>query len=167
MLAEKRDESDLIDHYRDELEVWRIDLAANGVFEGWVMSDFWTTLTSLNPRIHPATRAFVNRWLELARDGGDLADDKTARMLITARERKLKGGRARLANAAALDAWTGRSGLVRLDYRWSIAGGHLNDIYAGLEASCCWSQKPVTYSPSPCDPLKASSSILQSPLPTH
>lgn len=135
LLAEKRDESALIDHYRDELEVWRISLAANQVFEGWVMSDFWTTLTSLNPRIHPATRAFVNRWLELARDGGDLADDKTARMLITARERKLKGGRARLANAAALDAWTGRSGLVRLDYRWSIAGGHLNDIYAGLEAS--------------------------------
>ncbi len=135
LLAEKRDESELIDRYREQLEVWGADLAAKQVFEGWVMSDFWTTLASLNPRIHPATQAFVNRWLELGRDGGDLADDKTARGLITARERKLKGGRARLANAAALDAWTGGSGLVRLDYRWSIAGGHLNDIYAGLEAS--------------------------------
>lgn len=135
LLAEKRDDSTLIDDYRTEIEAWRADLAANQVFESWVSSDFWTTLASLNPRIHPATRSFVDRWFELARDGGDLADDETTRRLITARERKLKGGRARLANAAALDAWTGRSGLVRLDYRWSIAGRHLNDIYAGLEAS--------------------------------
>jgi hypothetical protein len=135
LLAEKRDDTELIDGYRDELEVWRSDLAASEVFDGWVSSDFWTTLANLNPRIHPATKSFVDRWLELVREGDDLTDDETARRLITARERKLKGGRARLANAAALDVWTGGSGLVRLDYRWSVARRHLNDIYAGLEVS--------------------------------
>ncbi len=135
MLAEKRDDAVLVDRYRDALDEWRADLVRHDVFGGWELTDFWTTLARLNSRIHPATRAFVDRWLELAKAGGDLADNDSARRLITDRERRLKGGRARLANAAALDAWTGGSGLVRLDYRWSIASRHLNDIFAGMETA--------------------------------
>ena len=135
LLAEECDETELINSYRDELEQWRTDLVLQDVFDGWVLSDFWITLASLNPRIHPATQSFVNKWLALARKGSDLADDDSARRLIVARERKLKGGRARLNNPGALDEWAGGSGLVRLDYRWNVASVHLNDIFAGLEAS--------------------------------
>lgn len=135
ILAEKRADPALAKKYRDSLVDWRKDLEVQGVFDDWSIPDFWMTLTSLNSRIHPATRAFVDQWFELAKPGGDLADNDSARLLIKNREHAIKGGRARLANAAALDAWTGGSGLVRLDYRWSIASRHLNDIFAGLAAA--------------------------------
>jgi hypothetical protein len=56
-----------------------------------------------------------------------VADDQALRALVRQREIRLKGGRARLVNAAALDAWRGRSGLVRLDYRWPVRLPHHTD----------------------------------------
>ena len=70
-------------------------------------------------------RTSSTRWLDLAESDIDLATDPAATKLITTRERQIKGGRARLVNQAALDRWSGRSGLSRLDYRWSVARRHL------------------------------------------
>jgi hypothetical protein len=131
MLADKRGDTSLSDDFRDSLAAWQQDLDNERVFEGWDREAFWSTLTGLNPRLHPATRTFVNAWLAMA-EAGDVADTKACRDVILAREIKLKGGRARLTNPAALDAWSERAGLVRLDYRWSVAARHLDDIYAGM-----------------------------------
>jgi hypothetical protein len=73
---------------------------------------------------------FVNRWLDLIGDDVDLARSRAASELIRARERAIKGGRARLANQSALDRWSGGSGLYRHDFRWQISRGHLADLYA-------------------------------------
>lgn len=134
MLADKRGDDSLSDDFRASLEEWQQDLEDERVFENWDRDAFWSTLTALNPRLHPATKTFVNAWLSIAEDG-EVADDKRARDLIHAREIKLKGGRARLTNPAALDAWSERAGLVRLDYRWGVASRHLDDIHTGLGVS--------------------------------
>lgn len=134
MLADKRGDSSLSDEFRASLEEWQQDLEDERVFDSWDRDAFWVTLTGLNPRLHTATKTFVNAWLALA-ESGEVADDKRARDLIHAREIKLKGGRARLTNPAALDAWSERAGLVRLDYRWGVASRHLDDIHTGLGIS--------------------------------
>jgi hypothetical protein len=134
MLADKRGDGSLTDDFRASVEEWQQDLDDERVFDGWDRGAFWSTLTGLNPRLHPATKAFVNAWLTLA-ESGNVADDKASRDLIRAREIKLKGGRARLTNPAALDAWSERAGLVRLDYRWGVASRHLDDIHTGLGIS--------------------------------
>ena len=132
MLADKRGDDSLSDDFRAELEEWQTDLDDEQVFDAWDRGAFWSTLVGLNRRLHPATRGFVDSWLRVA-ESGDVADSKDARSLIQAREIKLKGGRARLTNSAALDTWSERAGLVRLDYRWGVASRHLDDIYTALE----------------------------------
>ena len=97
---------------------------------GWDTTQLWSRLSTLNPNLRPATRSFVDEWVALARERRPRGNE--ARDLIRLRERRLKAGRARLDNPAARDAWAGDSGLGLLDYRWSVASRHLNDIYAGL-----------------------------------
>ena len=65
----------------------------------------------------------------------DLPPNRAASELISTRERQIKGGRARLVNQAALDRWSGGSGLGRHDFRWLIARGHLADLYDARAAS--------------------------------
>ena len=134
MLADKRGDVALSELYRGDLEEWEAELADEQVFDDWDRTQFWVTMTGLNHRLRPATRHFVDTWLGFAERGG-VADDTAARALIRTREIRLKGGRARLTNPAALDAWSGEAGLVRLDYRWGVASRHLDDIHAGLEVT--------------------------------
>jgi hypothetical protein len=131
MLAEKRESEALIDRYRSEIEYWYDGLVADDIWGGWSYSDFWDVLEGLNPRVR-RSRAFVDAWLTGARATAGVADDESLRGLVAARESALKGSRARLVNQAALDVWTGGSGLVRLDYRWQVARTMTNDIFAGL-----------------------------------
>ena len=84
----------------------------------------------------PITMQFVNRWLDLIETHTDLAHNKAAADLVSARERRIKGGRARLVNQSALDRWSGGSGLGRLDFRWTICRRHLEDLYSARDASC-------------------------------
>lgn len=53
--------------------------------------------------------------------------------MVANRERLIKGGRARQVNQAALDRWSGASGLTRLDYRWAVAKSHLDDLYTARD----------------------------------
>lgn len=77
---------------------------------------------------------FVERWIEIASDSPEeLANDDAALQLIERRERRLKGGRARLSNQSALEQWSGEAGTGQLAYRWNTAKTHLEDIFAGLE----------------------------------
>lgn len=131
LLSEKQANQDRIDSYRDELDAWRDELAGEAVFDGWNRREFWQLLSARN-RIHPRTQAFVSAWLDYIAGDSDVASNLAARDLVARRERSIKGGRSRLSNPAALDAWRGRSGLVRLDFRWGVAQRMLLDFEAAV-----------------------------------
>jgi hypothetical protein len=130
MLAEQRESQPLISEHRVALDEWAQELARTRALDGWDLNDFWAMLGEHNPRIGSFTRSFVNKWVHGAHQGAGVAKDQALRALVKQRELQLKGGRARLVNPAALDAWRGRSGLVRLDYRWTVARQLLDDIYS-------------------------------------
>lgn len=130
MLAEKAEADDLVDGYRDELAGWRDELDEAGNRSGWDRAALWSFLRENNPRISIGTQAFVNSWLDGLGGGGQVEERDRTRTLIRDRELQLKGARSRLSNPAALDNWSGGSGLARLDYRWSVARRLLADINA-------------------------------------
>lgn len=130
MLAQKAEADDLVDGYRDELAKWRDDLEDTGTCSGWDRTALWSFLRANNPRISIGTQAFVTSWLDSIEGGGQIEDRDHTRALIRERELQLKGARSRLSNPAALDNWSGGSGLARLDYRWSVARRLLADINA-------------------------------------
>lgn len=102
----------------------------------WPRDAFWAALLEKKPRLPSATRFFVDQWFDVASLSDiDIAADDRLRRLIASRERQLKGGRARLTNPAALDAWTGSAGFVALDYRWRVARRLLTDILVRSEVS--------------------------------
>lgn len=130
LLARKSDRDELVAEYEAALPLWRAELQDAGVLDDWSRAGWWSTIRDHNPRLRQATMNFVNSWLGLVEADVDLATDPASIKLISAREQQIKGGRARLMNQAALDRWSGRSGLSRLDYRWSVARRHLSDLYA-------------------------------------
>ncbi|GIL34006.1 DUF6361 family protein [Phycicoccus sp. DTK01] len=129
LVAEKRGDAQLVDAFREYLDDWEDEIRSEQVFDGWDCTHLWSTLTRLNPRLRVATRMFVDAWLDRAQQR-HVADDASARDLVRDREVRIKGGRARLANPAALETWSEAAGLARLDYRWGVASRHLDDIYA-------------------------------------
>ncbi len=132
MLAELSDNEELVERFSDDLDAWADDLDEQEIFDGWDRQLFWRRLTTLNPRIRPATQAFLNDWWHLAATGAHASS--AARDLVQRRELNLKRARARLTYADARSTWGVGAGTGALDFRWTIARSHLNDIAAGLEA---------------------------------
>ena len=65
-------------------------------------------------------------------DPWSVSRDQDMRSVIRSRERRLKGGLARLSNPRALENWSGESGLGRLSFRWPNARLMVQDIEEGL-----------------------------------
>jgi hypothetical protein len=130
LLARKGGRDDMVAEYEDRLDQWHDELNATAALDGWSRTEWWATIRRQNPRLRPITMQFVNRWLDLIDHDANLTKSRAASELISARERQIKGGRARLVNQSALDRWSGGSGLGRHDFRWSISRGHLADLYA-------------------------------------
>ncbi len=139
MLSEKRNFEERISEYREKIDEWGLKMQPRWKdLEAWGMKKelFWK-----NPALHKRpvptkTKNFVNSWLEivLAKSNVDsLAGSKTARDLISFREKQMKGKRARLQNDEALSGWQGASGTAQLDFRWGNAKWILSDIYEGLQ----------------------------------
>jgi len=135
MLARRIDDEELVDHYLEEAARWRDELHATGALDGWDRSAWWATIRRQNPRVNMQTTSFVDTWLDLIAESADIATSPRAERLVATRERRIKGGRARLANQAALDRWNGASGLARHDFRWRVASSHLQDLYAARRAT--------------------------------
>ncbi|MDF7801291.1 DUF6361 family protein [Pontiellaceae bacterium B1224] len=136
MLAELSGMEDSCGFYREELQNWA-ELIENRMplFSSWDQVQFWKVLDTAGARVPGATRLFVSQWLEgaLQRPGlRSLADDTNMRNLIHDRERLLKRGQARLENPRARELWSGAAGTGRLDFRWKVSAGILNDILKGL-----------------------------------
>lgn len=135
LLARKRSSEELVVHYEGKLREWNEEKARTRALEGWDRAGWWATVAAHNPRIRTLTRTFVDSWIDLVSAGVDVVTDNRAATLVSVRERQIKGGRARLVNQAALDRWTGASGVGRLDFNWSVARRHLEDIYAARSRS--------------------------------
>ncbi len=121
--------------YREALVAWRTEVQGlRQLFIEWRLVDFWDFIRRTNARYTPRTRAFIDEWLGMILDGmpGDLADNTEYRALVEHRERQLKRGNARLANRAALENWSGASGVRQLGFRWTDARTILHDIYDGM-----------------------------------
>ena len=63
-----------------------------------------------------------------------VADDPSLRTLVTERELRLKGARARLANPNRLREWTPGVGVGRMDFRWVRVRQFMLDLHRGLAA---------------------------------
>lgn len=121
--------------YEVALEEWRGELATTGALDGWDRTAWWATIHAHNPNLNVQTRLFVDRWIDIISHDAHVEHNTSAARLIESREHRLKGTRARLSNQSALDRWNGRSGLVRLDYRWDVTQRHLQDLYAARRPS--------------------------------
>jgi hypothetical protein len=94
----------------------------------------WARLRSLNRGIPAGAQQFAEQWIEASSFAPHaVIDDAAIRQVISNRERRLKRGLARLHNPRALERWSGRSGVGRLNYRWDPVGQRiLVDILDGL-----------------------------------
>lgn len=142
MLAEHANEvglsmgdTDLVSQYREDLDEWAGYLRSHwGRVGGWDISEFWRVVLEANPRIPHLTRVFVRHWIGATLDKPEHAASlpNELRSLITNRERRLKGARARLSNHRALEMWSGASGTSVMTYRWATARTMITDITQGL-----------------------------------
>ena len=137
-LANKSEQNDLVDRYRQEMLEWYKNFKSESTrFSSWNKKLFWEIVAEQNPRVSNATKTFCMQWINYAIDSASAFDDfvnnVSIRSLIKNRERSLKKENARLSNSKALEAWRGASGIGQLDYRWRIARTMINDILAGLD----------------------------------
>jgi hypothetical protein len=123
MLAEKKDGlEELAKQYRKDLAEWVAEVrAASRELARWDRAAFWTLVLRAGGRVTPATRAFVDQWLDLAlgSDAAKATKSEPTRALLAERELRLKGQLARLHSPTALKQWQGASGLTRMSYRWN------------------------------------------------
>ncbi|UFU01867.1 DUF6361 family protein [Ruania suaedae] len=111
---------------------WADDPTTHAALRTWSLPDFWATIDHLAPRVGTPTRAFLTRWIELARTGRATSDE--ADRLLTDRERTLKGARARISNPAARLDWSAAAGSAPT-FRWATAHSLLTDVRTALAAA--------------------------------
>lgn len=130
MLARQRGDPDLIASYDDQIDGWAQELSDDEpLVGGWTTQSLWALTAGLGQSVPLPTRTFVDSWVRAVTEhGADAAKKPFVHDLIRQREIVLKGGRARVVNRDALNAWTGAAGLVRLDYRWAVAQRLMDDI---------------------------------------
>ena len=132
MLAEEVKSEEWEADYREALENWERDVKAHILdYQRWDRQRFWAIAFSVNPRIPPATRRFIEAWIAHVMEGG-AANDGRARQLVRARERQVKMGGARLGNPSARARWGGESGAFQLNYRWHRVEQIVNDVAQAL-----------------------------------
>lgn len=129
------EEDETVQKYRDRLSAWSDKAERSPVVTDEDRLAIWEMVLGMNRRLNTSTRTFLNTWFDASPRSQSPADDTTLRDLVRGRERQVKGARARLGNRRALDAWGGASGAEQLEFRWSYAKSHLQDIYDGLEAA--------------------------------
>ena len=136
LLAQARDDDDLISQYDERIDLWSLELEdEQPLSDGWTVDVLWSLMARRGTPVRLGTQSFVTSWVRAVTEhGARAATEPEVRSLIRQRELSLKGGRARVANRAALNAWTGGSGLVRLDYRWTVARRLMNDVLSPAEA---------------------------------
>ena len=140
LLAERAEELGLTEHdgLRDALSTqlsdWRDEAEACDL-GAWNLERLWALVAEQGRPVAVPTRSFVVDWLALIREqnGPELADSRSARTLVEAREYYQKRNQARLRNDRLISQWGGASGSDRLNFRWPVVRRLLNDIAEGRE----------------------------------
>lgn len=126
-----QDRQELIEDLAGELEVWADTISdRHGELEAWAASDeFWFIIERVT-RVPAPTRRFVLAWAEVALERPEaISDDAAAVLLVTERERRLKGKLARLSEPRALENWNGEPFSVgQMTFRWPNARQILDDL---------------------------------------
>ena len=130
MLAELSERKELEDEHRGNLDRWKASLQ-NCRHVGLPLDGLWELTTGTGHTITPRAKSFVSAWHRRALIS-DVTDDRESRMLISNRERSLKGVRSRFTNRKALERWSGYAGVRRMEYRWGNVKILLSDLHAGL-----------------------------------
>ena len=142
LLAERAEELGLAGYegHRDDftarLDDWNREVEASDI-GGWNLDLLWTLVADQGRPVAAPARAFVTHWVDLIRRriGNGLADDHNARALVRNREFHQKRNQARLRNDRLMRQWGGASGSARLNFRWPVVAGLLDDIVDGREAN--------------------------------
>jgi hypothetical protein len=135
LLSELTGNDERGEEYRLKLQQWdRMLTNRMAALRDWDREDAWRFVASEGARVPRPTREFVDRWCDLAitPSPGAVADDQRARLLVTNREKRLKGPLARLENKRAQELWQGASSARRLRFRWSNAAIVIDDIVTAL-----------------------------------
>jgi hypothetical protein len=130
MLAQKCQNADWEGHHADRLADWAREVGESEKLASWDQAEFWEQVRETPANVTPATRRFVDDWLDLSLRGDldKLAGSSRARALIEGREYELKRRRARLQNPERLASWGGDSGTQRLSYRWDYVRRIVADV---------------------------------------
>lgn len=132
-LSELGEREERVGEYAAQLAEWGEQ--HRPLLDGWDLGTFWPLVMGHGHGISGETCRFVQAWLDAALEAGPtIGKLQPARILIEARETRLKGGRSRFRNRAALNQWGGSSGLQRLSYRWPTASDFLQEWHAGMNA---------------------------------
>lgn len=138
LLSRKSGRDELVASYTSRLQDWSAGIQNRmAELQIWNRLAFWELIRRSNPRSPLPTRTFSENWITRVLGHGEparLRDDASTYQLIAARERALKGARARLFSQPHLESWGGESGATLLDYRWSITRSLAREIIAGLES---------------------------------
>lgn len=135
LLAEKKDMERRVAEYNALIVKWsEIVVQRLETLGKWDRTTFWQHVRSLNPRLPLSVVRFSEAWISrvLEGDPASVTAQRDVRDSIAARERELKGPRARLFSQAHLDLWRGASSPEQLNYRWWITRRIVSDIVAGL-----------------------------------
>ena len=139
LVAEQRqrtlgeDETEVIEDYRQALEEWAARETKERPYDP---QPLWALAIRGRRKPHAPQRAFIETWSRRIAELGaaKVAADSELRTLITQREWRLKGPRARLANPNRLREWSPGVGVGRMDFRWVRVRRFMMDLHQGLAA---------------------------------
>jgi hypothetical protein len=136
MLAEKSKNELLVNTYEENMKNWRQNLLARRpAWLAWDRADFWSLAARPGVNVPYLSKCFVDAWLDLLFSTGRIArpeKEKSMRILIENRERRIKGGRSRFGNPRHLEMWSGASFTGQMEFRWGVGLQIINDILTGL-----------------------------------
>ena len=134
ILSELTKDEKLIGRYRRGLSEWQTRIQSRfETLSAWRLEELWSLL-KINSSSRPAS--FIHEWVALVKSIAQdrpVAESNEARLLVTERERQLKGSLARINGGQSLSMWRGDSGAAQLDLRWRAGRRIARDILEGLE----------------------------------
>lgn len=126
-----QDRRELMEDLTGELDGWAETISdRHDELEAWMASEeFWFVIERVS-NVPAPTRRFVLAWADVALDRPEsIPDDAAAALLVTERERRLKGKLARLSELRALENWNGEPFSVgQMTFRWANARQILDDL---------------------------------------
>lgn len=127
-----RDTDALIDRLERDLRAWSARMKSEARrLRPWAndLRQFWQTVGASGV-IRPSVRAMIEASVALATEQPDKVDSPDTRRWVAQQEEAVKGARAKLRNAAALEGWNGQPLGAALDYRWRVTRRYLEDLAA-------------------------------------